>query len=60
MWPDVAIFKSPTKQAAGQRGAGRTARGLRWHRGQKKEDRFMNATRRIGVPQRPQGRPSRP
>ena len=35
-------------------------RGRGWQRGQLKDDRFMNESRRIGVPQRPQGRPKRP
>ena len=36
------------------------ARGRGWQRGQLKEERFMNCSRRIGVPQRWQGSPSRP
>ena len=31
-----------------------------WQCGQRKEERFMNGSRRIGRPQRGQGRPSRP
>ena len=34
--------------------------GTAGRRGQKYDDRFMNATRRIGVPQRAHGSPSRP
>ena len=34
--------------------------GVRWQRGQRNEDRFMNASRRMAVPQRGQGSPSRP
>jgi hypothetical protein len=37
-----------------------TRRGLGWQCGHEKEDRFMNASRRIGVPQRRHGSPSRP
>ena len=36
------------------------ARGTGWQRGQKYDERFMNSTRRIGVPQRSHGSPSRP
>ncbi len=39
---------------------GATIRGRFWQRGQKYDERFMNAIRRIGVPQRPQGTPSCP
>ena len=39
---------------------GRRMRGARWQFGQKKLDRFMKLTRRTGVAQRGQGRPSRP
>lgn len=38
----------------------RLARGGRWHTGQKNDERFMKACRRIGAPQRGQGRPSWP
>ena len=38
----------------------RRLRGAGWQTGQKYDDRFMNAIRRIGVPQRSQGSPSRP
>lgn len=40
--------------------AGYARRGAFWHEGQKNELRFMNATRRIGVPQRSHGSPARP
>jgi hypothetical protein len=33
---------------------------VRWQRGQKYDDRFMKATRRIGVPHRVHGSPARP
>ena len=36
------------------------ARGARWQLGQLNDDRFMNASRTIAVPQRPQGRSRRP
>ena len=39
---------------------GRRRRGTGWQTGQKNDERFMNATRRIGVPQREQGSASRP
>ena len=32
----------------------------RWQRGQRCEERFMNGSRTMGVPQRGHGRPSRP
>ena len=35
-------------------------RGTGWHFGQKYDERFMKATRRIGVPHRSHGSPSRP
>ena len=35
-------------------------RGRGWHRGQLKDERFMNASRRTGEPQRGHGSPSRP
>jgi hypothetical protein len=38
----------------------RRERGGGWQVGEKIDDRFMKLTRRIGVPQRVQGRPSRP
>jgi hypothetical protein len=59
---EAAVSKRPTAVAVGQRPpAGRGAlRGGRWQRGQKKDERFMKATRRIGVPQRRHGRPSWP
>lgn len=38
----------------------RPLRGRGWQTGQEYEDRFMNASRRIGVPQRSQGSPSWP
>ncbi len=38
----------------------RARRGLGWHVGQLKLDRFVNASRRIGVPQRGHGRPAWP
>lgn len=38
----------------------RRERGTFWHRGQKKLERFMKCSRRIGVPQRSHGCPSRP
>ena len=47
--------------APGRRGAGQPRgrpRGRGWQRGQEKDERFMNASRRIGVPQRRHGRPS--
>ena len=34
--------------------------GGRWQDGQKYDDRFMNATRRMAAPQRSQASPSRP
>ena len=63
---DRAIYKSPTVVAGGQRAAARRGvrpgdrRGGRWQVGQKYDERFMKATRRIGVPQRSHGSPSRP
>ena len=36
------------------------ARGRGWQCGQEYDERFMNASRRIGVPQRRHGRPSCP
>ena len=42
------------------RGARRRAAGRGWQTGQKNDERFMKVTRRIGVPQREQGSPSRP
>jgi hypothetical protein len=50
----VCVFKAPTPLATGQ------SRGRRWQRGQKNDERFMNGTRAIGVPQRSQGSPTRP
>ena len=41
-------------------GRGVARRGARWQRGQRNDDRFMNASRTIGVPQRSQGSPSCP
>ena len=38
----------------------RRTRGGGWQTGQKYDERFMKATRRMGVPQRSQGRPSWP
>ncbi len=38
----------------------RPARGRGWQRGQVNDERFMKASRRTGVPQRGQGRPSWP
>ncbi len=49
----VRVNSAPVFRALGPRGG-------RWQAGQKKLDRFMNATRRTGVPQRGQGRPSCP
>src|SRR5579875_469898 len=49
-----------TEPGAGHPAYRPRGRGGRWHFGQKKLDRFMNAVRRIGVPQRGQGSPSRP
>ena len=42
------------------RGYLRGTLGRGWQRGQLNDERFMNASRRIGAPQRWQGRPSRP
>ena len=56
----AAVSKSPTEVADGQRLPARRARGGRWQVGQKNEERFMKATRRIGVPQRRHGCPSWP
>jgi hypothetical protein len=38
----------------------RRRRGAGWQTGQKYDERFMNATRRMGVPHRSHGSPSRP
>jgi hypothetical protein len=38
----------------------RLRRGAGWQRGQKNDDRLVNATRRIAVPHRSHGSPSRP
>ena len=46
----------PVLTGGGQRGC----RGRGWHRGQLNDDRFMNGSRRTGVPQRAHGRPSWP
>ncbi len=67
------VFKSPTKRRFGQSGTGpvkgpdaraagavRRARGAGWHLGQKYDERFMKAIRRMGVPQRSHGSCSRP
>jgi hypothetical protein len=56
----AAVSKRPTEVAAGQRLPARRARGGRWQVGQKKDERFMKATRRMGVPQRRHGCPSWP
>ena len=42
------------------RSAQERARGARWQPGQLNDERFMNASRTIAVPQRPQGRSRRP
>lgn len=44
--------------AAGRYQCGRRGRG--WQRGQEYDDRFMNASRRTGAPQRRHGMPSCP
>lgn len=61
------VYQSPTRMGEGQSGVCvrttgtvRRRRGTGWQRGQKKDERFMNATRRIGVPQRSQGSSARP
>jgi hypothetical protein len=38
----------------------RAVLGRGWHRGQEYDERFMNASRRMRVPHREQGLPSRP
>ena len=60
-----AVFKSPTKVGCGQSAAAACMEVLRrlgtgWQDGQKYDERFMNATLRIGVLHRSQGSPSRP
>jgi hypothetical protein len=61
-----AVFKSPTKRPFGQSATGalgwgmRRRRGAGWHFGQKYDERFMNATRRRGVPHRSHGSSSLP
>jgi hypothetical protein len=66
-------FAQPVTPAIGRAGHGQrrqcgshhrstitVPRGRGWHRGQKYDERFMNASRLMRVPQRRQGRPSRP
>ena len=59
--PDLLLLSGAAALAASRgltvtpAGAGRG-----WHRGQEYEERFMNASRRIGAPQRRHGSPSRP
>lgn len=56
-----AVVKCLTRPPRGQSGAdARARRGTGWHRGQKKDERFMKDTRRIAVPQRRHARPSCP
>ena len=63
-----AVFKSPTdapswSNQTGHTGLDRPARrclGGRWHWGQKYDDRFMKATRRMAVPHRSHASASRP
>ena len=63
------VFKRPTQEPSGQsrgalvgtaRAAARERRGTGWQTGQKYDDRFMNATLRMGAPHRSHGSPSRP
>lgn len=61
------VYQNPTRMGEGQSGVCvrttgtvRRRRGAGWQRGQKNDERFMNATRLMGVPHRSQGSSARP
>jgi len=60
IWGPIACLMLPVDPVSGTASYQCALRGRGWQRGQLYAERFMNASRRIGVAHRPHGLPSWP